>query len=153
LGTFGASIGFWVLKDFLMRVMWLIVVFVQVGLLIGKLEVSSSRDSVFALVPTPAKDGEEAAKVAGAASGQKEGSGKKNAKAKSTVDNSSLVLDTDWIAEHSRQVRYLNFGGDVLSREFGGGFIPAADYGVGFYAGVEDGRGGNGCGGYIRVCI
>lgn len=78
---------------------------VQVGLLIGKLEVSSSRDSVFALVPTPAKDGEEAAKIAGAATGQKESSGKKNAKAKSAVDNTSVVVDTDWIAEHSRQVR------------------------------------------------
>lgn len=79
---------------------------VQVGLLIGKVEVSSSRDSVFALVPTPGKDGDEAAKITGAASGQKESSGKKGAKAKSTVDNSSVVLDMDWIAEHSRQVRY-----------------------------------------------
>ena len=70
------------------------------------MEVSSSRDSVFALVPTPAKDGDEAAKITGAASGQKESSGKMNAKMKSTVDNSSVVLDTDWIAEHSRQVKY-----------------------------------------------
>lgn len=89
---------------------------VQVGLLIGKLEVSSSRDSVFALVPTPAKDGEEAAKITG---GQKESSasGKKsNAKAKSTGDNnSSLVIDTDWIAEHSRQVSRMLVGGmDVV---------------------------------------
>ncbi|KAG0580194.1 hypothetical protein KC19_4G155200 [Ceratodon purpureus] len=88
---------------------------VQVGLLIGKLEVSSSRDSVFALVPTPAKDGEEAAKVTGASGGQKEGTGKKGAKAKSTVDNSSVVLDTEWIAEHSRQVSRMLVGGmDVV---------------------------------------
>lgn len=87
----------------------------QVGLLIGKLEVSSSRDSVFALVPTPAKDGEEAAKITG---GQKEStSGKKgNAKAKSTGDNNSaLVIDTDWIAEHSHQVSRMLVGGmDVV---------------------------------------
>lgn len=66
---------------------------------------SPSRDSVFALVPTPRRDGGgEAAKITGATSGQKESSGKKNAKPKPTVDNSSVDIDTDWVAEHSRQV-------------------------------------------------
>ena len=78
----------------------------QVGLLIGKLSVANSRDSVFSLIPTPAKDGEEAAKTTGAPSGQKDGSGKKGAKGKlSNVDSSSLLVDTDWVAEHARQVR------------------------------------------------
>lgn len=89
---------------------------VQVGLLIGKSEVSPSRDSVFALVPTPRRDGGgEAAKITGATSGQKESSGKKNAKPKPTVDNSSVDIDTDWVAEHSRQVSRMLVGGmDVV---------------------------------------
>ena len=60
---------------------------------------------MFALIPTPAKDGEEAAKITGAPSGPKDGGGKKGAKGKpSNVDSSSLLIDTDWVAEHARQV-------------------------------------------------
>jgi len=89
---------------------------VQVGLLIGKLSVANSRDSVFSLIPTPAKDGEEAAKITGAPSGPKDGGGKKGAKGKpSNVDSSSLLIDTDWVAEHARQVSRMLVGGmDVV---------------------------------------
>lgn len=69
--------------------------------------VALSRDSIFALIPAPAKDGEEAATIAGATSdqkSQKEGGGKKVGKAKSAIDSSTVVIDTDWVAEHARQV-------------------------------------------------
>jgi hypothetical protein len=90
----------------------------QIGILVGKLAVVSSvRDLVFALIPTPATDGEEAAKMTpplpSDPKGSKEGGGSSRKgggkKGKTAVDSSSsLTVDSEWVAEHARQVQTLH---------------------------------------------
>ncbi|CAM6056163.1 unnamed protein product [Sphagnum tenellum] len=92
----------------------------QIGLLVGKLAVVSSvRDLVFALIPTPATDGEEPAKMTPLPSdpkGSKEGGGSSrkggSKKGKTAADSSSsLTVDSEWVAEHARQVSRMLVGG------------------------------------------
>jgi len=90
----------------------------QIGLLVGKLAVVSSvRDLVFALIPTPASNGEEAAKMTpplpSDPKGSKEGGGSSRKgggkKGKTAADSSSsLTVDSEWVAEHARQVQTLH---------------------------------------------
>ncbi|KAJ7524974.1 hypothetical protein O6H91_17G030500 [Diphasiastrum complanatum] len=87
---------------------------VQIGLLIGRLSTGSNRDVVFGLVPTPTKDGEQACKVLGSTTQQQSkdlGDKRKSARAKPSIDSSSLMLDIDWVAEHARQVSRMLLGG------------------------------------------
>ncbi len=90
----------------------------QIGLLVGKLAVVSSvRDLVFALIPTPAINGEEAVKMTpplpSDTKGSKEGGGSSGKgggkKGKIAADSSSsLTVDSEWVAEHARQVQTLH---------------------------------------------
>ncbi|KAG6540854.1 hypothetical protein Mapa_017784 [Marchantia paleacea] len=85
---------------------------VQVGLLVGKLGTGSSRDLVFALVPTPPKDGEEAASLGpGDPKGQKDAGSKKGNKGKPASAGVPMQISTDWVAEHARQVSRMLLGG------------------------------------------
>jgi hypothetical protein len=93
----------------------------QIGLLVGKLAVVSSvRDLVFALIPTPAINGEEAVKMTpplpSDTKGSKEGGGSSGKgggkKGKIAADSSSsLTVDSEWVAEHARQVSRMLVGG------------------------------------------
>lgn len=80
----------------------------QVGLVIGKISSSSDRGLVFDLVPTPPNDaGEPACSLVESVRDDK----KKGSKSKSQSDSSSLFIDTDWVAEHARQVSRMLLGG------------------------------------------
>ncbi|CAI0548431.1 unnamed protein product [Linum tenue] len=74
----------------------------QVGLVIGKLSSPLDRGFVFDLVPTPTNDaGEPACSVVETKDDKKKG----GSKSKSQVsDASTLFIDTDWVAEHARQI-------------------------------------------------
>ncbi|KAJ4838055.1 hypothetical protein Tsubulata_047042 [Turnera subulata] len=81
----------------------------QVGLVIGKLSSSLGRGFVFDLVPTPPNDaGEPACGLLDSTKDDK----RKTPKSKShTSDSSSLLIDTEWVAEHARQVSRMLVGG------------------------------------------
>lgn len=60
---------------------------------------------MFALVPTPQKDGEEAASLGpGDPKGPKDAGSKKGNKGKPAPDGVPIHISTDWVAEHARQV-------------------------------------------------
>lgn len=82
--------------------------YVQVGLVIGKLSANSNRGFVYYLIPTPATDGGgPACSLKREASGNFGKDGKKGSKGAKPVSEApaSLVIDTDWVAEHARQVK------------------------------------------------
>ncbi|KAF6147373.1 hypothetical protein GIB67_003271, partial [Kingdonia uniflora] len=81
-----------------------------IGLVIGKLNPNIDRGFVFDLVPTPPNDiGEPACSVLGISN--KDDKKKSLSKGKSQAESTSLVIDSDWIAEHARQVSRLLLGG------------------------------------------
>ncbi|KAL5221262.1 hypothetical protein ABZP36_025975 [Zizania latifolia] len=86
----------------------------QVGLVVGKLSVSSDRALVYSLIPTPpTDDGAPACSLRAAPAGAKgkpKGGGK-GAGAASSDAAPSLEFDVDWIAEHARQVLRMLLGG------------------------------------------
>ncbi|KAL2621761.1 hypothetical protein R1flu_001966 [Riccia fluitans] len=85
---------------------------VQVGILVGKLGTGSSRDLVFALVPTPPKDGEEAATLGPSdPQGSRDTGARKGNKGKPASDGVPVQIATDWVAEHARQVSRMLLGG------------------------------------------
>ncbi|MCL7039746.1 hypothetical protein MKW94_015947, partial [Papaver nudicaule] len=79
-----------------------------VGIVIGKISSSIDRGFVFDLIPTPPNDGGQPACYI---LESKEDSNKKNKSAKgksqtqldSSSSSASLVIDSDWVAEHARQ--------------------------------------------------
>ncbi|KAL3692280.1 hypothetical protein R1sor_005931 [Riccia sorocarpa] len=85
---------------------------VQVGLLVGKSGTGSSRDLVFSLVPTPPKDGEDAALLASFdPQGSRDTGARKGNKGKPASDGVPVEIGTDWVAEHARQVSRMLLGG------------------------------------------
>ncbi|KAE8657018.1 hypothetical protein F3Y22_tig00116997pilonHSYRG00831 [Hibiscus syriacus] len=78
----------------------------QVGLVIGKLSSGIDRGFVYDLIPSPQNDaGQSACSVLEPAKdNRKKGS---KPKSQSSDYSSSLVIDKDWVPEHSRQVRFL----------------------------------------------
>lgn len=81
----------------------------QVGLAIGRLGTGSSRDAVFALIPTPQNDGQDVVLLEGESRVSKEAEKRKGAKGKAASQN--LQIDMDWVAEHARQVSKMLVGG------------------------------------------
>ncbi|KAJ8772368.1 hypothetical protein K2173_027545 [Erythroxylum novogranatense] len=83
----------------------------QVGLVIGKLSSSLDRGFVFDLVPTPPNDAGEPPcsliETTTTKDDKKRGSRSKS----QALDTSTLVIDKDWVAEHSRQVSRMLLGG------------------------------------------
>ncbi|CAL1405921.1 unnamed protein product [Linum trigynum] len=81
----------------------------QVGLVIGKLSSPLDRGFVFDLVPTPTNDaGEPACSVVETKDDKKKGGSKSKSQ---VLDASTLLIDTDWVAEHARQVSRMLVGG------------------------------------------
>ncbi|KAG5251088.1 protein odr-4 [Salix suchowensis] len=83
----------------------------QVGLVIGKLSSKLDRGFIFDLVPTPSNDaGEPACSLLETT---KDDNKRKGSKSKSQLacDSSSLNIDSDWVAEHARQVSRMLVGG------------------------------------------
>ncbi|KAG7563920.1 ODR-4-like [Arabidopsis suecica] len=77
----------------------------EVGLVIGKLSSVLDRGFVFDLIPTPSNDdGEPACSVL-------ETKDDKRKPSKSKSESSSLSIDSDWVAEHARQVSRMLLGG------------------------------------------
>ena len=71
------------------------------GLVIGKLSSVLDRGFVFLLIPTPSNDaGEPSCSVLETRDDKKKPSKSKSQSSKS----SSLSIDSDWVAEHARQV-------------------------------------------------
>ncbi|CAK7347308.1 unnamed protein product [Dovyalis caffra] len=83
----------------------------QVGLVIGKLSSKLDRGFIFDLVPTPPNDAGESA--CSLLETTKDDNKKKGSKSKSqpALDSSTLAIDSDWVAEHSRQVSRMLVGG------------------------------------------
>ncbi|XP_006856637.2 protein odr-4 homolog [Amborella trichopoda] len=80
----------------------------QVGLVIGKITTGSDRGAVYGLVPTPLNDNGEPASLISSGRDDK----KRNLKQpKSQQESSSLLIDSDWVAEHARQVSKMLLGG------------------------------------------
>ncbi|XP_010553851.1 PREDICTED: protein odr-4 homolog [Tarenaya hassleriana] len=80
----------------------------EVGLVIGKLSSAVDRGFVFDLIPTPNNDaGEPACSVMEAKDERKKSSRSKS----QSSDASSLSIDSDWVAEHARQVSRMLLGG------------------------------------------
>ncbi|XP_010528644.1 PREDICTED: protein odr-4 homolog isoform X1 [Tarenaya hassleriana] len=80
----------------------------EVGLVIGKLSSALDRGFVFDLIPTPNNDtGEPACSVMDAKDNRKKSSSSKS----QSSDTSSLSIDSDWVAEHARQVSRMLLGG------------------------------------------
>ncbi|CAA7051957.1 unnamed protein product [Microthlaspi erraticum] len=80
----------------------------EVGLVIGKLSSALDRGFVFDLIPTPSNDdGNPACSVL-----ENRDDKKKPSKSKSqSSESSSLSIDSDWVAEHARQVSRMLLGG------------------------------------------
>uniref|UniRef100_A0A1J3K7B4 Protein odr-4-like protein n=1 Tax=Noccaea caerulescens TaxID=107243 RepID=A0A1J3K7B4_NOCCA len=80
----------------------------EVGLVIGKLSSALDRGFVFDLIPTPSNDdGNPACSVL-----ETRDDKKKPSKSKSqSSESSSLSIDSDWVAEHARQVSRMLLGG------------------------------------------
>ncbi|BAB02183.1 unnamed protein product [Arabidopsis thaliana] len=80
----------------------------EVGLVIGKLSSVLDRGFVFDLIPTPSNDdGEPACAVL-----ETKDDKRKPSKSKSqSSESSSLSIDSDWVAEHARQVSRMLLGG------------------------------------------
>ncbi|KAI4972232.1 hypothetical protein ZWY2020_003157 [Hordeum vulgare] len=85
----------------------------QVGLVVGKLSVSSDRALVYSLLPTPPTDsGEPACSLRAAApSGKAKSKGGKGGAGASSDAPPTLQFDVDWVAEHARQVSRMLLGG------------------------------------------
>ncbi|XP_012068081.1 protein odr-4 homolog isoform X2 [Jatropha curcas] len=85
----------------------------QVGLVIGKLSSILDRGFVYDLVPTPPNDaGEPASSLIDPTAATSKDDKKKGSKSKlQAVDSSTLVIDSDWVAEHARQVSRMLVGG------------------------------------------
>ncbi|KAI3971692.1 hypothetical protein MKW92_022033 [Papaver armeniacum] len=89
----------------------------QVGIVIGKISSSIDRGFVFDLIPTPPNDGGQPACYISESkddnSNKKKGSakGKSQTQLDSSSPTSSLVIDSDWVAEHARQVSRMLLGG------------------------------------------
>ncbi|WOK94850.1 hypothetical protein Cni_G03555 [Canna indica] len=87
----------------------------QVGLVIGKLSPNSDRGLVYDLIPTPPTDrGDSACSLKSEATGGGGGKdGKKGSKGgkPSAETPTSLIIDSDWVAEHARQVSRMLLGG------------------------------------------
>ncbi|KAL1200924.1 hypothetical protein V5N11_031623 [Cardamine amara subsp. amara] len=80
----------------------------EVGLVIGKLSSALDRGFVFDLIPTPSNDDEKPACSVLETRDDK----KKPTKSKSqSSESSSLSIDSDWVAEHARQVSRMLLGG------------------------------------------
>ncbi|KAL0737729.1 hypothetical protein Bca4012_013939 [Brassica carinata] len=80
----------------------------EVGLVIGKLSSVLDRGFVFDLIPTPSNDaGEPACSVLETRDDKRKPS---KSKAQSS-ESSSLSIDSDWVAEHARQVSRMLLGG------------------------------------------
>jgi hypothetical protein len=76
----------------------------QVGLVIGKLSSKLDRGFIFDLVPTPPNDaGESACSLLETTKDDNKRKGFKS-KSQPAVDSSALNIDSDWVAEHARQV-------------------------------------------------
>uniref|UniRef100_A0A6N2MUS0 Protein odr-4 homolog n=1 Tax=Salix viminalis TaxID=40686 RepID=A0A6N2MUS0_SALVM len=83
----------------------------QVGLVIGKLSSKLDRGFIFDLVPTPSNDaGEPACSLLETAKDDNKRKGSKS-KSQPACDSSSLNIDSDWVAEHARQVSRMLVGG------------------------------------------
>ncbi|CAN8266042.1 unnamed protein product [Cochlearia groenlandica] len=80
----------------------------EVGLVLGKLSSVLDRGFVFDLIPTPRNDdGEPACSVV-----ETRDDKRKTSKSKSqSSESSSLSIDSDWVAEHARQVSRMLLGG------------------------------------------
>ncbi|XP_026433048.1 protein odr-4 homolog isoform X1 [Papaver somniferum] len=89
----------------------------QVGIVIGKISSSIDRGFVFDLIPTPPNDGGQPACYISESKDDNTNKKKGSAKGKSQtpLDSSSLsaslVIDSDWVAEHARQVSRMLVGG------------------------------------------
>lgn len=74
--------------------------------MVGKLSAVLDKGFVFQLIPTPLNDaGEPACSLVGIVTGsedKKRGSASKGKAAQ--ADGPVIVVDTDWVAEHARQV-------------------------------------------------
>lgn len=80
----------------------------QVGLVIGKLSSDLDRGFVYDLIPTPQNDAGEPACSLVETNKEK----RKASKSKSQpADSSFLAIDSDWVAEHARQVSRMLLGG------------------------------------------
>ncbi|EOA23910.1 hypothetical protein CARUB_v10017124mg [Capsella rubella] len=77
----------------------------EVGLVIGKLSSVLDRGFVFDLIPTPSNDD------GGPACSVLETKDDKRKPSKSKSESSSLSIDSDWVAEHARQVSRMLLGG------------------------------------------
>lgn len=83
----------------------------QVGLVIGKLSSKLDRGFIFDLVPTPPNDaGESACSILETTKDDNKRKGSKS-KSQPAVDSSALNIDSDWVAEHARQVSRMLVGG------------------------------------------
>ncbi|KAI3978625.1 hypothetical protein MKX01_015800 [Papaver californicum] len=89
----------------------------QVGIVIGKISSSIDRGFVFDLIPTPPNDGGQPACYISEATddnNNKKKKGSAKGKSQTQLDSSlstSLVIDSDWVAEHARQVSRMLLGG------------------------------------------
>lgn len=81
----------------------------QVGLAIGRSGAESSRDAVFALIPTPQNDGKNPSFLEEESRLSRETDKRKGSKGKNA--SPSLQIDVDWIGEHARQVSKMLVGG------------------------------------------
>ncbi|ESQ32638.1 hypothetical protein EUTSA_v10004086mg [Eutrema salsugineum] len=80
----------------------------EVGLVIGKLSSVLDRGFVFDLIPTPSNDaGEPACSVLETRDDKRKPSKSKP----QSSESSSLSIDSDWVAEHARQVSRMLLGG------------------------------------------
>ncbi|KAF5205993.1 odr-4-like protein [Thalictrum thalictroides] len=82
----------------------------EVGLVIGKLNSSLDRAFIFDLIPTPPNDNSQPASSLSSTKTDSITNKKKPTKPNPN-SSPSLLLDTDWISEHARQVSQMLLGG------------------------------------------
>ncbi|PIA62531.1 hypothetical protein AQUCO_00200504v1 [Aquilegia coerulea] len=84
----------------------------EVGLVIGKLNSSLDRAFIFDLIPTPLNDNSQPASSLSSIKSDSITNKKKPTKPNPNSSSPSLLLlDTDWISEHARQVSQMLLGG------------------------------------------